>query len=247
MIIFLFIVLITVGLSLWFWLASRISQVSNTGALLGMFLIVPAFYWTYKLWRNRRANLRVPAIANLIVNVIGLPCLFLYSTHYATSQIREASMPKENPQMTHWCQEQNDAVYDPVMKVCVEPSKADVLAMEQRDNLMGQLEHTLNQHGLAGGLDRSITPEITALKNLPDVVDAATYQFAQPRTSQHSPLMVLCLSEAACTHMANKQKKEGSTNISVGKGKLMLLIAPDAVDDAHLRKIKTSVANFKPN
>ena len=246
MIIFLFIILITIGLSLWFWLASRISQVSNTGALLGMFFIVPAFYWTYKLWNNRRANLQIPAIANLIVNLIGLPCLFLFSTHYAASQIREASIPKENPQMTHWCQEQNDAVYDPVMKVCVEPSKAEVLVLEQRDNLMGQMERTLNQRGLAGELDRSVTPEITALKNLPDIVDAATYQFSQPGTSPAPLLMLLCLSEAACTHMANKQKKEGSTNIAVGKGKLMLLIPPDAVDEASLKKIKTSVSNFKP-
>ena len=39
MIIILFIILITIGLALWFWLASRISQVSNTGALLRMFLM----------------------------------------------------------------------------------------------------------------------------------------------------------------------------------------------------------------
>jgi hypothetical protein len=58
--------------------------------------------------------------------------------------------------------------------------------------------------------------------------------------------MLLCLSEVACTHMANKQKKDGSANIAVGKGKLMLWFAPDAVDSAHLKKIKASVSNFKP-
>jgi len=246
MIIILFIILITIGLALWFWLASRISQVSNTGALLGMFLIVPAFYWTYKLWNNPRANLKTPAIANLIVNLIGLPSLFLFSTHYATSQIAEASIAKDNPQMTHWCQEQNDAVYDPVLKLCVEPTKADVQAQEQRDNLMGQLEQHLHRHGVAGELDRSVTPEITALKNLPDVVDAASYQFSQSGTAQHPPLMLLCLSEVACNHMANKQKKDGSPNIAVGKGKLMLWFAPDAVDNMLLKKIKAAVATFKP-
>ena len=72
MIIFLFIILITIGLSLWFWLASRISQVSNTGALLGMFFIVPAFYWTYKLWNNRRANLQIP-VGQVIGFSLGMP------------------------------------------------------------------------------------------------------------------------------------------------------------------------------
>jgi hypothetical protein len=33
----------------------------------------------------------------------------------------------------------------------------------------------------------------------------------------------------------------------MGKGKLLLLIAPDAVDDTQLKKIKTSLSNFAPN
>lgn len=247
MIIILLIILISIGLSLWFWLASRISQVSNTGALLGMFLILPAFYWTYKLWNNRRANLQTPALANLAVNFIALPCLVLYSTHLTSSEVREASIQKDNPQMTHWCQEQNDAVYDPVLKVCVEPTKADVQAQEARDNLMGQLEHHLNQRGVTGELDRSVTPEITELKSSPDVVDAASFQFSPSGSARHPLLMLLCLSETACTHLVNKQKRDGSTNIAAGKGKLLLLIPPDAADDAELRKIKSSVGSFKPN
>lgn len=244
---FLFMVLVIIGLPLWLWLASRISQVSNTGALLSLFLVVPAFYWVYKLWQNRRANLRVPAIANLIVNFIAMPGLVLYSTHYATNQISEASVPKDNPQMNRWCQEQNDAVYDPVLKVCVEPTKADILTQEKRDNLMGQLEQQLNQHGLAGALDRSTTPEIAELKNLPDVADAVSYQFSSAGEVPHPLQMLLCLSETACTHLANKYKKDGSDKIAVGKGKLMLLIPPDAVDEARLKKIRTSVMSFKPN
>ena len=243
----LFIILVIIGLPLWLWLASRISQVSNTGALLSLFLVIPVFYWTYKLWHNRRANLRTPAIANLIVNMIALPCLIFYSNHYAISQIREASVAKDDPKMTHWCQEQNDAVYDPVLQVCVEPSKADVLAQEKRDNVMGQLENQLNQHAVAGELNRDITPEITTLKKSQDVADAASYQFLPASASQHPLLMVLCISESACTHMANKQKKEGSTNIAVGKGRLLLLIAPDSVDDAQLKKIKAAMSKFAPS
>ncbi|HSY28616.1 MAG TPA: hypothetical protein VK832_14000, partial [Burkholderiaceae bacterium] len=95
-------------------------------------------------------------------------------------------------------------------------------------------------------LNRDITPEITALKKSPDVADVASYQLLPASASQHPVLMLLCLSESACTHMANKQKKEGSTNIAIGKGRLMLLIAPDSVDDTQLKKIKTSMSRFTP-
>ncbi|HXA46247.1 MAG TPA: hypothetical protein VNW52_01355 [Burkholderiaceae bacterium] len=242
---FIFMILVIIGLPLWLWLASRISQVNNTGALLSLILVIPAFYWVYKLWNNRRADLRIPAIANLVVNFIAMPALVVYSTHYATNQIREESVAKDNPQMNRWCQEQNDAIYDPVLKVCVEPTKADILTMEKRDNLMGQLEQTLNQRGLAGELDRSATPEIDELKKSPDVADAANFKLS-PATS--APLqMLLCLSESACTHLVKKQKRDGSTALAIGKGKLMLLIAPDSVTDGQIKKIKTAVANFTPN
>jgi hypothetical protein len=243
---FLFMILVIIGLPLWLWLASRISQETNTGALLSLLLVIPAFYWVYKLWNSRRANLRTPAIANLIVNFIALPALVVYSTHYATNQVREESVAKDNPQMSRWCQEQNDAIYDPVMKVCVEPTKTDVLALEKRDNQMGQLETYLNQHGLAGGLDRNATPEIDELKKSPDVVDAAIFKLT-PATSQAQLQMLLCLSESACDHLVKKQKRDGSTAIAIGKGKLMLLIAPDLFADDQVKKIKKVVASFALN
>lgn len=241
----LFMILVIIGLPLWLWLASRISQISNIGALLSLFLVLPAFYWCYKLWGNKRANLRNAAYANLIVNFIAMPCLVIYSGHYATTQIREASVTKADPHMTKWCREQNDAVYDPVLQVCVEPSKADILAQEQQDNAMGQLESQLNQHGITGALDRTVTPEITELKKQADVADAASFQLS-PATA-HPLFMLLCLSESACTHQVNKQKKDGDANVAISKGRLMLLFPPDAVDDAQLKKIKSSMASFKPN
>jgi len=243
---FLFMILVIIGLPLWLWLASRISQISNTGALLSLFLVIPAFYWVYKLWRDRRANLRIPAIANLIVNFIAMPALIVYSTHYATSQVAETSVPIDNPQMNKWCREQNDAIYDPVMKVCVEPTKADVLALESRENMMGQLEQRLNKDGVTGALDRSATPEIDELKKSSDVADAASFKLSSA-TSQVPMQMLLCLSESACAHLVKKQQKDGSTALAIGKGKLMLLIPPDAVTDGQIKKIKTAMTNFTPN
>jgi hypothetical protein len=246
MIFVLFVILIIIGLPLWLWLASRISQVSNSGALLGLFLVVPAFYWTYKLWHNPRANLRVPAIANLAINLIALPLLILYSTHYATSQARAAAaVPKDNPRMVRWCKEQNDAIYDPVLELCVEPTKAEVLAQEQRDNAMGQLEQYLNQHSLNGALDRNATTETDAFKARPDIADAATYQFSPVAPSRQPALMLLCLSESACAKLATKEKKE-SAEIAIAKGRLLLLMAPDTLDDAQLKKLKAAMVRFNP-
>jgi hypothetical protein len=182
----------------------------------------------------------------LIVNFIAMPGLVMYSTHYATNQIREESVAKDNPQMNRWCQEQNDAIYDPVLKDCVEPTKADVLALENRDHVMSQLEQYLNQRGIAGELDRSPTPENDEIKKSPDIVDAATYKLT-PATSQAPLQMLLCLSESACTHLSKKQKRDGSTAIAVGKGRLLLVIAPDSVTDSQLKKIKTAMASFAPN
>jgi hypothetical protein len=245
MIIFLYLILVLVGLPLWLWLASRISQVSNTGALLSLLLVLPAFYWTYKLWNNRRADLRIPAIANLLLNLIALPFLLLYSTHYATSQARAAAVPKDDPQMARWCKEKNDAVYDPVLEVCVEPSKADALAQEQRDNVMRQLAQYLSQRGVAGELDRSAIPEIEALKTMPEIADAAGYHLLPFTMSQRPVLMLLCVSESACAHVAAKEKKDG-TQIAIAKGALLLLVTSDAIDDARLKKLRAAISHFRP-
>lgn len=241
----LFMILVIIGLPLWLWLASRISQVNNTGALLSLLLVIPAFYWVYKLWDDKRANLRHAAYANLAVNFILMPALVMYSTHYATSQVSEAAIAKDDPRMMQWCQEKNDAVYDPVLQMCVEPTKDVVLTLEKRDNLMGQLENHLNQHGVAGKLDRTTTPETEALKKQADVADAAVYQLTP--AAAHPLYMLLCLSKSACKHQMSKQKKDENPNIAMSKGKLLLLMAPDAVDETQLKQIETSMASFTPN
>lgn len=245
MIIFLYLILVIVGLPLWLWLASRISQVSNIGALLSLFLGLPAIYWTVRLWNDHRADLRVPAIANLLVNLIALPLLLFYSAHYATSQASAAAVPKGNPQMARWCKEQNDAIYDPVLEVCVEPGKADALTQEQREHVMEQLEQHLNQHGFAGELDRRTAPEIVELKNMPEIADAASYDFSLLTMSQRPARILLCLSASACEQVAAKAKKDG-VNIAIAKGRLLLLITPDSIDGARLKKLKAAMSSFRP-
>jgi len=237
-------ILVIIGLPLWLWLASRISQVSNTGALLSLILVIPAFYWVYKLWKNPRAHLQKAAYANLAVNFILMPGLVIFSTHYATSQVREAAVAKDNPYMTSWCREKNDAAYDPVLQMCVEPTKDGVLAQEKHDNVMGQLESQLNVAGVTGRLDRTVTPEIAEMKKQADIADVAAYQLTP--VAPHPLYMLLCLSASACNHQINKLKKDGTQNTVMGKGRLLLLIAPDAADDNQLKKIKTALASFAP-
>jgi hypothetical protein len=247
MITFLYIILIVTGIPLWLWLASRISHVTHIGALLGLFLVLPAFYWVYKLWDDRRAQVRVPAIANLLVNLIALPALVFFSGHYALSQARAAAMPKPNPYMDRWCREQNDAVYDPVLQVCVEPSKAEVLVQEQHDNVIGQFGQYLQKRGMDGELNRSATPETATLKNLPEIADAAGYSLSPATSSPTTPLLIaLCVSESACARLAARDNRNGP-NVALAKGHLLLVIAPDSVDAARLSKLKAIMGAFRPD
>ena len=245
MILILYIILVAAGLACWFWLASRISLVSNTGALLSLILVLPAFYWTYKLWNSPRAALRRPAVASFSIITV-LVAVFLLHGYYTKSQVLDdVTHEKANPQMMRWCREQNDGVYDPTLKVCVEPTKADVAADEAKENAMGQFEQYLNEHGLAGKIDRTETAETKAIKESPDVADAVSFRLNEQSAGQPPLIIALCLSQSAGTHLANRQKKD-TGNVGVGKGRLMLLLPADAMDDTRLKSLKKVIAGFTP-
>ncbi|MBV8634264.1 MAG: hypothetical protein JO002_07220 [Burkholderiaceae bacterium] len=241
--IIIYIILFSIFLGCLFWLASRISHESQVGAYTS-FLVLPAFYWTFKYWNSRRAALRVPAMATFGVLALTI-LIFLVARYIDKSRIIEqGDTTRQNPAMMKWCREQNDGIYDPVLKVCVEPGKADVMADEAKENSMGQFEQYLNQHGLAGAMDRTETPAIKALKESPDVADAASFRL-NGQAADQAPLMIaLCLSHSACEHLATRQKKDPG-NIGFSKGRLMLLLPPEA-DEARQRSAKSAVAGFVP-
>jgi hypothetical protein len=242
--IIIYIILFTACLGCLFWLASRISQESNVGAYTS-FLILPAFYWTYKYWNSRRAALRVPAMATFGTMAVTIG-VALVANHLAKTRIvEEGDAARQNPAMMKWCREQNDGVYDPVLKVCVEPTKADVLADETRENAMGQFEQYLNKQGLAGTMSRAETSTLKALKESPDVADAAAYYLAGQAADQPPLFIALCLSHSACEHLAARQKKD-SGNIGYGRGRLMLLLPPDLMDEARKQSVKSIVDGFAP-
>ena len=210
--IIIYIVLFTACLGCLFWLASRISHESNIGAYTS-FLILPAFYWTYKYWNSRRAALRVPAMATF--GTMALTVLVVLGANYVSKSriIEEGDAAHQNPTMMKWCREQNDGVYDPVLKVCVEPTKADVMADEAKENAMSQFGQYLNQQGLSGTMDRTETPALKALKESPDVADAASFRLADQPADQAPLMIALCLSQSACEHFATRQKKEDRKSV----------------------------------
>lgn len=243
--IIVYVILFAGCLGCLFWLASRISHESQVGAYTS-FLVLPAFYWTYKFWNSRRAALRVPAAATFGMLFLTV-AVALVSNHIAKSRvIEDADTVKANPAMMKWCREQNDGVYDPVLKLCVEPTKADVLADEEQEHAMAAFEQYLNHEGYAGTLDRTDSAAIKALKDSPDVADAGTYRITGQGADQAPLIVALCLSQSACTHLAARQKKELG-NGSYGKGRIMLLVPPGALSDAQLRGMKGLMAGFKPN
>ncbi|HEX7644468.1 MAG TPA: hypothetical protein VF472_19845 [Burkholderiaceae bacterium] len=225
-----------------FWLASRISHESSVGAYTS-FLVLPAFYWTYKYWNSRRAALRVPAIAFFGTMFLTIGVALVTNYINKTRIVEEGDTAKQNPIMMQWCREKNDAVYDPVLKGCVEPTKADAMADEAKENSMDQFAQYLSQQGLAGVLDRTETPAVKALKESPDVADAASFRLNGQAAEQPPLLIALCLSQSACTHLAARQKKDPG-NIGFSNGHLMLLLPPEA-DDAAQRSVKGIVAGFK--
>ncbi len=241
--IIIYIILFTACVGCLFWLASRISHESNVGAFTS-FLVLPAFYWTYKYWNSRRAALRVPAMAFFGTLAFTITVALVANYLNKTRIIEEGDTAKLNPGMMKWCREQNDAVYDPVLKSCVEPTKADVMADEAHENSMGQFEQYLNSQGLAGVMDRTETPAVKALKESPDVADAAGFRLNGQAADQPPLMIALCLSQSACTHLAARQKKDPGNN-GFNKGRLMLILPPDA-DDAQQRRVKAVVAGFKP-
>ncbi len=240
--IIIYIILFTACLGCLFWLASRISHESNVGAYTS-FLILPAFYWSYKYWNSRRAALRVPAMATF--GTMALTVLVMLGTNYLSKSriVEEGDAAKKNPAMMKWCREQNDGVYDPVLKVCVEPTKADVMADEAKENSMNLFEQYLNRQGLAGTMDRTETSALKTLKESPDVADAASFHLAGQAAEQPPLVIALCLSQSACAHLAARQKKD-TGNIGYAHGRLMLLLPPDAMDDARQRSVKNVVAGF---
>jgi hypothetical protein len=248
----LYIVLTLIGLSLWLWLVISIWRISKLGAMLTLLFVFPALYWAYRLWDDQEANIRTPFIINLVINLIALPVAIgtdndnaLYGAENMQKKGRAAELARRNnSEMVRWCKEKNDAIYDPVIGTCVEPDKAEVLAQSVQENVFGQLEKHLVQSGLNGELDASTTAELAKLKAAPEIADATNYHFLPLSMAQAPITVLLCVSESACAK-TERQARESGTDLAIRNRNLMLLVQPQALDDARLKILKKAFSTFR--
>jgi hypothetical protein len=251
-----YLVLTLLGLPFWIWLLVRIWRVSKPGAALTFFLIVPAFYWGYRLWHDTEANIRVPLIVSMTLNLLALPFAIALNSDgiealtYGSAHMKQKAQAAEharlnNPEMERWCREQNDASFDPAMGMCVEPEKSAVQARSKRDNVFDRLGKHLSQSGVRGEFDSSTTATIEKLKAIPEIADVTSYHFLPLSMSQQPVLVLLCVSETACDRAENQAKGRG-TNITIRNRNLLMFVQPQALDDVRVKALRKAFSGFTP-
>lgn len=251
-----YLVLTLLGLPFWIWLLVRIWCVSKLGAVLTFFFVVPAFYWGYRLWNDTEANIRVPLIVSMTLNLIALPLAIslnsigIEAAMYGSAHMKQKAQAAEqaklnNPEMERWCHEQNDASFDPILGTCVEPEKSAVQARSARDNVFERLGKHLSQSGVKGEFDSSTTATIEKLKAIPEIADVTSYHFLPLSMAQQPVLVLLCVSETACNRAENQAKGRG-TNVTIRNRNLLLFVQPQALDDARVKALRKAFSGFMP-
>ncbi len=251
-----YLVLTLLGLPFWIWLLVRIWDVSKPGAVLTFFFVVPAFYWGYRLWDDGEANIRVPFVVSMALNLLALPFAIalnsdgieglIYGAAYMKQKSRAAEQAKlNNPEMERWCREQNDASFDPVMGTCVEPEKSAVQARSERDNVFDRLGKHLSESGVKGEFDYSATATTEKLKAIAEIAQVTSYHFLPLSMSQQPVLILLCVSESACTLSENQAKGRG-TNITIRNRNLLMFVQPQALDDVRVKALRKAFSGFTP-
>jgi hypothetical protein len=131
MLIVTYLLLILLSLVLWIWLTRRIWRVSPAAAGASFFLLLPAIYWSWKLWNDPAARIRVPAIANVVITVILLVMSYRIGDTAVQDflQHRAASQTKTQPGAPHidmdaWCREKYGTQFDRSSNACVEKTQS---------------------------------------------------------------------------------------------------------------------------
>ncbi len=131
MLIVIYLLLMLLSLVLWIWLTRRIWRVSPAAAGASFFLLLPAIYWSWKLWNDPAARIRVPAIANVVITVV----LLVMSYRIGDTAVQDflqrtaASRKQMQPDVPHvdlnaWCQEKYGTQFDPGRNACVEQKQS---------------------------------------------------------------------------------------------------------------------------
>ncbi len=250
----LYFILLLASIPVWFWLCLRIKKVSPLGAVLSFFLGLPALYWAYKLWDDSDAKIRPPflsyAALTILITLIGmqLPENWAQNLVQGSAKTNKLKLAAEKKQkdgaMERWCNEKNDAAYDPDLKTCVERGKSEALSKEASVDLYGRLTKHLEHSGIKGEFDHSKTAASVKLTATPEIASVAAYYFWPLSMSQPQVSVFLCVSESACaTFVENSKDRE--ILIMLRKGNLLLVIPVEGKDDARIKELETAFSTFK--
>lgn len=126
MIIYLLLMLVSLGL--WIWLTRRIWRVSPGAAGASFFLLLPAIYWSWKLWNDPAARIRAPAIANLVITVILLVMSYRIGDSAVADFVQRAAIPHTQTaaprtDMNAWCKEKYGMQFDSGRSACIDKNQ----------------------------------------------------------------------------------------------------------------------------
>jgi hypothetical protein len=122
MLIVTYLLLILLSLVLWIWLTRRIWRVSPAAAGASFFLLLPAIYWSWKLWNDPAARIRVPAIANVVITVILLVMSYRIGDTAVQDFLQKNAAQRAAPHsdMNAWCRDKYGTSFDRDRGACVE-------------------------------------------------------------------------------------------------------------------------------
>jgi hypothetical protein len=238
---------------LWLWLCSRIWKSNKTGAILSLLFTLPAFYFAAKVWDEPDAKIKLPAYANIAIFAlltivwIQLPSdwmqQFAGGTEYA-KRVKKAEKKRASSEMERWCQEKNDASYDPDLKTCVERKKTDIMAQGLDKATFSRLNSYLERNGIKGEIDHSQSSESIKLTKSTEIADVAAYYFLPFSMSQPRISFYLCVSANACANYVENIKDRSVVNL-IRNNNLLLSVPWESLEEPKTKELINVFLDFK--
>ena len=249
MLIALYCLLLMISLALWAWLISRIWRFSALAAGASFFLMVPALYWCYKLWDDPEAQIRAPAIANLVVTLlllfmsyqIGSVAMdrFAYGDAVALQKHPELAPREGHGGMDEWCRKKHNGSYDHDLGTCVETAHDDPAAVEARGATYAQVAAYFKLNGLDGEFETTPSKADDALLAQPEIAGVASYNLYPLSMQQPVVKILVCGSATAC---ADYQRNSAPTML---RNANILLDLPATVDDARIQRLQQVFMKYR--
>lgn len=252
--IVLYLLLLLVSLPLWGWLCYRIWKVNPLGGILSFFFGIPVFYFVPKLWETPEARVRVAVFANIgILTLLVLVKLQLpddwtqtlvKGSEYTKKARHQAERNRKNADMERWCQEKNDASYDPDLDTCVERDKQATLALGIDTAIFNHLAKHLAKSDVKGEIDHSKSVASIKLAKSSQIADVASYYFLPFSMSQPQISFYLCVSASACTSFIENVKDRSIINM-IPNNSLLLVVPWDSMEEPRIKELTAAFLNFK--